>query len=155
MLRCLVSRVTCHAVWGRSYVTTTQLAGVLLSDAQLLEIIQPLLSYREIKDNLSSPVKGSYSYKIHVRKNSIFINNFQKTFWICLFWLSKACSGRIYQFIANNSKPLITTSNIRSLGVISKTPNVRHQVHIITHLSSISGDRASDSSDPRHLDNPG
>ena len=53
MLRCLVSRVTCHAVWGRSYVTTTQLAGVLLSDAQLLEIIQPLLSYREIKDNLS------------------------------------------------------------------------------------------------------
>ena len=92
------------------------------------------------------------SYKIHVRKNSIFINNLQKTFWICPFWLSKARPGRIYQFIANSSKPLITTSNIRSLGV-SKTPNVRHQVHIITHLSSISGDRASDSSDPRHLDN--
>ena len=49
-------------------------------------------------------------------------------------------------------KPFIISSNIRSLGV-SKTPNVWHQVHIITHLSSISGDRASDSSDPRHLDN--
>ena len=36
-----VTSVTCHAVWGRSYVTTTQLAGVLLSDAQLLDIILP------------------------------------------------------------------------------------------------------------------
>ena len=56
-------------------------------------------------------------------------------------------SGRIYQFIANSPKPFIISSNIRSKGV-SKTPNVWHQVHIITHLSSISGDRASDSSDP-------